>query len=165
LIDLDDHTKKRTGLRWSLDDRRFHSGRQILDIPRNVLSTRTVHFDESEIIWECRSQQWYENIARLGCSTGLPSSLATAEAATSRARCLERVHNRVLGPLADARERLVTPNQWFAANFETSIGGRYVAELSTWFPAAHSIIAERNQFHQRLLSHNRRRIWLLKAKP
>jgi hypothetical protein len=37
----------------------------------NVLSTRVVHFTSSEVIWECRSQQCFENGATLQESLGL----------------------------------------------------------------------------------------------
>ncbi|KAH6993561.1 heterokaryon incompatibility protein-domain-containing protein [Fusarium venenatum] len=44
----------------------------------NVLSTRIAHFSKTEIIWECRSHQAFENGAKLGCSVGLAYRYARA---------------------------------------------------------------------------------------
>ncbi|KAF4334821.1 heterokaryon incompatibility [Fusarium beomiforme] len=44
----------------------------------NVLSTRIAHFSRHEIVWECRSQQAFENGAKLQCAVGLAYRLARA---------------------------------------------------------------------------------------
>ncbi|RGP72929.1 heterokaryon incompatibility [Fusarium longipes] len=44
----------------------------------NVLSTRIAHFSKTEIIWECRSQQAFENGAKLQCAVGLAYRFARA---------------------------------------------------------------------------------------
>ncbi|KAG8672689.1 hypothetical protein FPOAC1_005969 [Fusarium poae] len=44
----------------------------------NVLSTRIAHFSKAEIVWECRSQQAFENGAKLECSVGLAYRYARA---------------------------------------------------------------------------------------
>ncbi|KAM0345446.1 hypothetical protein ACHAPU_006373 [Fusarium lateritium] len=44
----------------------------------NVLSTRIAHFSKTEIIWECRSQQAFENGAKLQCAAGLAYRYARA---------------------------------------------------------------------------------------
>ena len=45
----------------------------------NVLSTRIVHFTKTEIIWECRSEQKFENGAAIRTSTGLAYRFASAK--------------------------------------------------------------------------------------
>lgn len=45
----------------------------------NVLSTRIVHFTKTEIIWECRSQQRFQNGATLRTSVGLAYRFASAK--------------------------------------------------------------------------------------
>ena len=45
----------------------------------NVLSTRIVHFTKTEIIWECRSQQRFQNGATLKTSVGLACRFASAK--------------------------------------------------------------------------------------
>ncbi|KAF4443400.1 HET-domain-containing protein [Fusarium austroafricanum] len=44
----------------------------------NVLSTRIAHFSKTEIVWECRSQQAFENGAKLQCAVGLAYRFARA---------------------------------------------------------------------------------------
>ncbi|QPC70916.1 hypothetical protein HYE68_001668 [Fusarium pseudograminearum] len=44
----------------------------------NVLSTRIAHFSKTELVWECRSQQAFENGAKLWCSVGLAYRYARA---------------------------------------------------------------------------------------
>ena len=44
----------------------------------NALSTRMVHFTKTEIIWECRSQQSFENGGTLRAAIGLAYRFATA---------------------------------------------------------------------------------------
>ncbi|KAH7126518.1 heterokaryon incompatibility protein-domain-containing protein [Dactylonectria estremocensis] len=91
----------------------------------NVLSTRIAHFTKTEIIWECRSQQAFENGARLQCAVGLAYRFARAgDDLEYYWKVLVMEYSK--RELTYESDRLPAISS-VAAHFSKSIPGRYLA--------------------------------------
>ncbi|KAH7161054.1 heterokaryon incompatibility protein-domain-containing protein [Dactylonectria macrodidyma] len=91
----------------------------------NVLSTRIAHFTKTEIIWECRSQQAFENGATLQCAVGLAYRFARAgDDLEYYWKVLVMEYSK--RELTYESDRLPAISS-VAAHFSKSIPGRYLA--------------------------------------